>query len=151
MKNKLNKVIYIIFLLILAGISNSIMDTIKFRFYESKLKFISKEWFLPDSWKLKWKWKNNQRILNNKKLWYYLWLYKPQYKEAFPYSTTILVFLTNAWHFFQFIMLSSFQAAISITISMVYCFNWWQFIVIFFIIKIIYNSTFELFWKKILN
>jgi hypothetical protein len=30
---------------------------------------------------------------------YYLGLYKPRYKEKFMYSTTILVFLTDKWHF----------------------------------------------------
>lgn len=41
---------------------------------------------------------------NYNKLWYYLWLYKPDYKEAFPYSTTFLVFITQGWHLLKFAM-----------------------------------------------
>jgi len=36
---------------------------------------------------------------------WYLWLYKPKYREAFPYSSTDLVFITDYWHKKQFYFL----------------------------------------------
>jgi hypothetical protein len=38
---------------------------------------------------------------------WYLWLYKPKYREAFPYSSTALVFLTDYWHKMQFYFLNT--------------------------------------------
>lgn len=35
--------------------------------------------------------------------WYYFGLYKPRYKERFPFSTSILVCLTDGWHLMKFI------------------------------------------------
>ncbi len=40
------------------------------------------------------------------KVWYYLWLYKPRWKERFPYSSTALSFVTDYWHHKQFIFLN---------------------------------------------
>lgn len=77
--------------------------------------FISRPFFNSTySWKNKWKLKEvtlldkdfmptKEHIVekNNDRLWYYLWLYRPEYKEAFPYSSTILVWLTDGEHLFQ--------------------------------------------------
>lgn len=37
--------------------------------------------------------------------WMYLWLIKPKYKERFPYSTTLFVFITDKEHTLQLIQL----------------------------------------------
>jgi hypothetical protein len=34
--------------------------------------------------------------------WWYLWMYKPEYIEKFPFSSTVLVFLTDKWHLYNF-------------------------------------------------
>lgn len=44
--------------------------------------------------------------------WYYLWLKKPKYKEAFIWSSTILVSWTDFWHRYQLYMISAFCLAI---------------------------------------
>jgi len=55
-----------------------------------------------ESWKFKWKLNDHGKIItNNKRLWYYLWLWKPKYVERFPYSSEFLVFLTDPWHLFN--------------------------------------------------
>ena len=50
----------------------------------------------------------------NTKHWWYLGLYKPTFPEKFPFSATALVFLTDRWHRFQFIMLHSFYLALAL-------------------------------------
>jgi len=48
------------------------------------------------------------------KHWWYFGLYKPKFPEKFPFSTTILVCLTDQWHLVQFIMLRAFYLAIAL-------------------------------------
>ncbi|MCH9621046.1 MAG: hypothetical protein S4CHLAM20_04600 [Chlamydiia bacterium] len=61
-------------------------------------------WNKGEGWKYKWKLdKSNRTSLSTRKEWYYLWLYKPLFKESFPYSSTALVFITDGWHLLQFI------------------------------------------------
>jgi len=48
--------------------------------------------------------------------WWYLKLYKPEFPEKFPFSTTLLVFLTDRWHLSQFIMLRCFYTIIAINL-----------------------------------
>lgn len=38
------------------------------------------------------------RKTEKRKLWYYLWVFTPEYIEAFPYSSSILVAFTDYWH-----------------------------------------------------
>lgn len=75
-----------------------------------------------DLWKSKWKLTDEGNlILNTSKKWYHFGL-NPKYIEAFPYSSTLLVFLTDVWHMSQFLMLRCFYIAIgySITDSILY-------------------------------
>ena len=50
------------------------------------------------SWKNKWKLFDGELRFNDKKLWYYLWLYSPRFVERFPYSSTFFVSFTDGWH-----------------------------------------------------
>jgi hypothetical protein len=50
------------------------------------------------SWESKWYVHNHHLMPNKKKVWYYLWLYTPPFKERFPYSSTFLVSLTDSFH-----------------------------------------------------
>ena len=89
----------------LAGIFNAFMDELHV-WSSSRWNTLPKtNWFYKwagGSWKNKWKcYPNGSVIQNTKRLWYYLWLYKPPLKERFAYSSTLLVFTTDAWHFFQ--------------------------------------------------
>ncbi len=61
-------------------------------------------WNKGQSWTYKWKVNEFGLVVcNREKKWYYLWLYAPPFKERFPYSSTMLVFLTDGWHLLQFI------------------------------------------------
>lgn len=92
--------------IILAGICNAFMDKLKV-WHDSKWINLSKEhWFYkwgnPNvSWKNKYQLLDGYIIKDGRRKWYYLWLMKPDYKEKYPFSTTLLVFLTDAWHSFQ--------------------------------------------------
>ena len=95
-------------LVIIAGIFNAVMDKIDFNFTTSIFKNKNpKFWNLKESWKNQWSWP-----LEPYTGWYYFGLYKPRNKENFPYSSTFLVVLTDAWHLSKTLMLISLSTAI---------------------------------------
>lgn len=64
-----------------------------------------------------WKKKYAAPLIYSKNHWWYVGLYKPIYDERFPFSTTVLVFLTDSWHRNQFFMLRCLYSAIAIGIT----------------------------------
>lgn len=76
--------------------------------------------------------------------WWYLGFYKPAYPEKFPFSSTILVFLTDRWHLSQFIMLRCFYAAITMSITTDL---FWVLILIFVIFPVVLGVSFEAFYS----
>jgi hypothetical protein len=62
--------------------------------------------------------------------WWYFRLYKPGFPEKFPFSTTILVFLTDRWHLSQFLMLRCFYAIIAISLFS----NFWMILFVVLIV-----------------
>ena len=77
--------------IILASIFNAVMDILQYKYSQSVFNNLSNKWWNP---KISWK---------NK--------YKNGLKEqgpAFVGSTTIFVFITDAWHFFKTLMIMSF-------------------------------------------
>ena len=122
--------IIIIILIVISGISKSIMDTCNFHFEQSI--FFNNEWFnMKESWKNKYKDRD------------------PLKGPAFFGSTTFFVWVTDAWHFFQQIMLSSLFLSIILALSLFISLNWYYWILIFFGLKSLMTVTFELFWSKI--
>jgi len=88
-------------LMMVAGALNAIMDKIAFNFKSSVFNKLNPTfWDVKQSWKNMWKWP-----LEPFTSWYYFGLYKPRYKEKFPYSTTFLVWATDAWHLSKALML----------------------------------------------
>lgn len=84
-------------LITIAAIFKAIMD-------KSAINHFSKVWWnKSQSWTAKWA---VGLPIQERKLWYYGWIYTPKYKERFIYSSTILVFLTDGWHFSQFLFLT---------------------------------------------
>lgn len=76
--------------------------------------------------------------------WYYFGLLKPKYREDFPFSTTALVFLTDYWHFMQFIYLNCLFASYSIFTSMATGYNVLLcFVAVRLIYAIVFNLTYE--------
>lgn len=49
--------------------------------------------------------------------WWYLGIIKPMFPEKFPFSSTILVFLTDRWHMNQFLMQRCLFLAIGLLIT----------------------------------
>jgi hypothetical protein len=64
-------------------------------------------WDPQKSWVFKWCYP----LQPSEKKWYYFGVY-PRYKERFPYSSTILVWTTDAWHLFKALMLGCIMVAI---------------------------------------
>jgi hypothetical protein len=88
-----------IILLIVAGVSKAVKDRIMTGWSTSKFKqwgFNREWWDNQISWRNKWKDDG-------------LWVYD---KERFPLSSTVLVFITDAWHCFDLIFMLSFAAGI---------------------------------------
>ena len=120
--------------IILAGISNAIMDKISFHYDNSIFKNTSiEQWANPKlSWKNKWK--NGDR----------------KNGERFIGSSTIFVWTTDLWHLAKSFMITFFclgivfyQPFIDIGIS------WLNLIIDFIIYKTTFSLVFELFFSKI--
>lgn len=129
----ISNLIIVTILLIISTISKSIMDKLQFHYTGSIfLKFTHRKWWNPsNSWKNKYK--------NGKK----------EDGPKFFGSTTFLVFLTDAWHFFQSIFLTSLQLSILFAINIGLPFQWWYWFLGLLIIKILYGGIFELFFNKV--
>lgn len=140
----------------IGGICNAIMDVLQFRYEKS----IFKRWPSWDpkvSWENKWKMK---RILDSayfspeiatKKPWYYLGAYKPKYVERFPFSSTALVFLTDPWHFFKWMMNTCFETGLWIGVlgykNWMY---WWLVVIGVVLLKVVRGISFTLFFDHFL-
>jgi hypothetical protein len=109
----------------LAGVCNSIMDVLSFR-YEISIfnKLDNDKWFNPKiSWKNKW---------------------KDDFKsEKFLGSSTVFVMFIDAWHFFKFLMLSF------IVLSIIFYTTLINNYIDIMILYLTFTITFELFWSKI--
>lgn len=128
-----------------AGIANAVMD--KLQFHYSKSIFSNKPtWNPKKSWENKWKRDENGDPIPG--------------KEKFPLSSTALVFLTDAWHFFQFVMLSCFTLAIIIydpspilQTPLLPNSSFWNTVLLtiiqFSILKVIFSLSFEYFFSKV--
>jgi hypothetical protein len=125
----------------LAGMCNSVMDTL-FSHYDISIfkKFNPLFWNPEISWKNKWAQPYPQPTENK---WYYFG-FPPPYKERFPYSSTIFVFLTDAWHLFKFFMLTFIFLGVVLYTPIVSKFA------DFFIYYIAYTFTFTMFYDYVL-
>jgi hypothetical protein len=84
------------------------------------------------------------------KHWWYFGLYTPKFPERFPFSATALVFLTDRWHFNQFMVLKCFQGAIAFLIAG-NVFTWFllTFVIFPFINGFVFELTYEDYRKKL--
>jgi hypothetical protein len=142
------------FLVMIAGVANAFMDTSAIGNFKNK--------WLNKGQTAKSKWltvgTNNNKVPNKTRPWYYLWLYKPEFKEIFPYSSTILVWMTDPWHVFQLVMLTAFELAITLNIDFLpnSFFDFLPYTSIsvevleFLAIKALFSAFFTLFYKLII-
>lgn len=112
----------------LAGLCNSVMDVLLFRFDSSIFsKFNKDSWFNPIlSWKNKW---NNGDSTQG---------------EKFIGSSTLFVALTDGWHFFKLLMILLICASVTFYEPIV---NKYIDIVLLYLT---FTITFELFYSKFL-
>lgn len=121
--------IILLLCLLVYAVSKAICDII----HQGKPSVLPKtNWWNRDSWMNKWDtiWPVN---FNH---WWYFGFYTPQYKEKFMFSSTILVFLTDAWHFFEWVKHRAIHVGLGYLISR----DLWQFMVLSFIIFPIFSS-----------
>ncbi|NPV13271.1 MAG: hypothetical protein HPY57_16040 [Ignavibacteria bacterium] len=125
-------IILTIFFILIAGIFKAIMDTLQFHFDKSIFINNNKNWWNPSiSWKNKYK--NND----------------PKQGPKFFGSTTFLVSLTDAWHFFQMLFLTSIFLGLVFYIPFFSVSYTWIFD--FVIYRIIFSSSFNLFYDYLLR
>lgn len=118
-----------IMLIIISAISESIMDKIQFHFEKSIFNANSYNrlfWNPLYSWENKW----------NKDLT----------KPKFFLSTTLLVFLTDGWHFFKFLRNTTLFIGLPLLVLSPI-----NIIISVIIARIIYGLVFTLFFDKLLN
>ena len=115
--------------LILAGLFNHLMDR------EEELGGKKASW--TNKYKLN---RFGTPEYTNKRPWYYLGLHKPKYKERFPYSTTILVSLTDLWHLLQFLFHTCWQIALSVAAKD----DIVEILIAFIVVKTIFSISFQI-------
>lgn len=95
-------------LLMIAGALNAVMDRLAFTFKSSIFKNLNPYfWDVRQSWKNQWK----QPLQPPYSDWYYFGFYKPRYQENYPFSSTFLVWTTDAWHLTKTLMLGLMMVA----------------------------------------
>jgi len=117
---------------ILAAICNAVMDTIAFKYKRSIFKNLNSQYWNPaKSWRNKYK---NKMVFNG---------------HAFIGSTTVLSFLTDAWHLFQFLSNSFLALSVVIIYHETVNQNLWYSLGLFIILKMIWGIIFESFYSKL--
>lgn len=125
----------IILIIIIAAAAKAVMD-------KSAINQLSSPWWnKSESWKNKWA---IGLPLQEKKLWYYLWVFTPKYKERFVYSSTVFVFLTDGWHLSQFFFLHGVFIPLALHYSLFGLENaFWDFMCTYIVIKGGFNVIFQ--------
>jgi hypothetical protein len=113
-------------LVIVAGIAKAFMDTLQFHYYEMRWKLNPQYWNPEISWQNKYNWgKGKGKVIE--------WLLQNP-----------LVFITDGWHLMQFIFLNSIMIIPAIMQP------WYNWILVFFGIRVIFGVLFSLFYNLVL-
>jgi 1,4-dihydroxy-2-naphthoate octaprenyltransferase len=132
-------ILTVLILITIAGYCNGVMDYIKMHNLDS------------ESWKNKWEWiitENGEERQPYIKQWYYLGLYSPAFKEEYPFSSTILVFLTDEWHSEKWTMFLMYEFIISTGFVCYENLDWWLVPVGIIILKTVRGLGFTLKYDK---
>lgn len=115
------------------------MDLLMFKPWLSV--FGENRFFGSYSWKNKWK----SLQTPEKAPWYYFKLHTPQYEEAFPYSSTLLVGLTDGWHMFKLLRNSLlFSALVVFAFSAV----WWVALLGYVVHRVGFSFSYNVLFRK---
>ncbi len=116
-----------IFFLVLAGIAKGYLDAIADKGVKTD------------------EWRNKYDFTRNKTHWWYFGLYKPRYSEKFPFSSTVLVALTDKWHRAQLIMLRFMYLAVAVALTQ----NLFLILLLSFVVfPIVVGIPFEIIYTK---
>lgn len=130
------EIIIISILTLIIATTKAIQDKLHYHFEKSIFKNLNGWWNPLESWKNKYK----QPFSNKIKHWWYFGIYKPTYDEKFPFSTTLLVSITDAWHFFGLVRNFSIYLIIGLTLNLFYLTFYISFILIF---SLLFNKLFN--------
>jgi len=125
----------ILALSIMAGLADGTRDVLSFRYSRSIFPQADGEQFLgagPAFWNPDISWRNKWKDGD------------PEQGERFPGSSTFLVWLTDAWHLLQFIMLTCFQLAIALPTAMLLRLRWWWVLIAIVPLKLAFSAGFTL-------
>ena len=128
MDRRIRIVILCLALIAIASAANAVMDTLSFRFSQSVFASATnaRNWLDPQtSWRNKWK--NGD----------------PVQGEAFLFSSTALVALTDAWHLAKAIAILCILLAILLPFTLVFKLPWFGWLGIFVGMKLLYGLVFE--------
>lgn len=138
-------IVIITILIFFSGLIKALLD------YSSIDGFKNPWWNKSASWTNKWKLKDGNPIPNNKRPFYYLFMFKPNYIEKFPYSSTALVAFTDGWHLLQKILYTLIFQSISLLLSAYLNISTdiIETVCSFLILTLIFTISFEVLYKKI--
>lgn len=124
------------FMILCASASNAVMDTLSFRFDQSVFSSLppeTRQWWNPQI-SHKNKWKNGERSRG----------------EAFFLSSTALVPLTDAWHFFKWVSITCLLAAILAPFTQIFRLRWPAWAAIYLACEIFRGCVFEMLFAWLL-
>lgn len=116
-----------LFFWLLAAFCKGIMDTLQFHFAQSSFAYRN-----PLFWNPKQSWKNKYKNGD------------PELGPKFPLSTTWLVFLTDAWHLFQAVMLAAYRTVLVLLASLFFDLELWIWGLIWIGLSLVFSSGFHL-------
>jgi hypothetical protein len=116
-------------MLMLAAAANATMDKLSFHYEETIFARQSPAWQQWANPAISWhnKWKNGDRSQG----------------EAFPLSSTTMVWTTDAWHLAKTIMLSCVVLAILVPFCELVRAPWWAWVLVFFGLSMLWGFVFE--------
>lgn len=136
MKPPVRVLLFCFAMVLCAAMANAVMDALTTRYDRSVFARLSPEvqgWFNPGiSWHNKWK--NGERAQG----------------EAFALSSTAFVFTTDAWHFFKFVTILCLYAALFAPFTLLFCWRWYGWVLLYFAFDIPRGLVFELFYSGLL-
>ncbi len=119
-------------------------------FHGNKSKRHPFSFFGIDSWKRKYKRSTYSVFPHNERVydliaapdnWYYD-IFKIRYKEKFPLSATVLVFVTDGYHLVQWFMIKFLILAMVVRYDHGIKFIWWNAICLYILWLIVFNVVY---------
>lgn len=135
-KRVLAVAVFSVTMLVLAAAGSAVMDTLQSRYSVSVFSGLPQygQWFDPvKSWRNKWKDGD------------------PSNGEAFPLSSTALVSMTDAWHFFKTVTVFSILLAVLAPFTLIVSLSRIRWLAIFAGLYLLYGLVFESFYGWVLR